>query len=1637
MFSLGRVDYHLFAQVRQDIVNIDKEARLHYEKKDFCKAFPLYSQLLSLDKTNAEYAFRFGVCLLHCDRRDVELPIKYIKQSQGKLKTADSIYFYFYLGLACHQAFRFGEAARAFTVFLQKRGISDEFRREAKLRLHMCENAIRLMKNLSEIAVLKKITADYGTFYKSYDLSKFEGSIGKKPDFLKTSYDRKMKDDGLVFFYPKSNDLYYSSYGKNGSTGKDIYRVQKLPNGKWGKPERLSDRINTPYDEDYPVLMDGGKTLYFCSKGHNSMGGYDIFKAVWDESSQSWSEPENLDFAINTPFDDILFVPHPTLKYAWFASNRMVAEGKLHVFLVKIDKTIREFDDYKPQLLAVDYIQVNSEEYVKTIEKIQRIASLEVNTKEEIPETKDTAKYVLWQRYNIPPNPVDTQLINRAFFYSADAEKKLNDFSRKRAFYNQLSVKKKNEAINLNQQGQNLYDKALKENDPEKRKSMLSEANELLKRSNEILSESEIARKMYVQFDQAYGFQQKKYDELLYLAGRVQQTALARNIDSSVVLLIHLINKVDTFKFQLIQLEHSFEGDSAYLIDQERNYELMLSELQQKEKQLQQTENKIISLEAQLKKTSDPDVKQNLENQKNQYLQEKNALNGEIQNLKQKIDLQQNNLAQQRQELAIRQKIKSEYDMASRSGQLASLVVDEKQKPSQTSSGQNPTYSAPLTDRSQQPTANNSQQVRIQNQNNPPQQSKIQEEEKKRKETVFRQRIEENLNHLASYEKQLQDSATYYDNLKNNLSKNYIQKKDEYESKLKESSPSLDDVWNMLAEIQAIYEAITYAEQKKTFYEQQRKQTTSLRNEFSKLSILDSSRISVLEKQKLAITDATPPLFRISTSTKQDSLRAILDQLREKIDPLTERKKYLTYREDSLSSILDKTRNKKKRLQIERELNLVRLNINEVNEEIQSLEKQKEKAQAPLLYYQKVQQSWNDLQKRFDQTAKKSSGQTPAYLSAKVGPVVPPWNTDELNQVRKELLVQENTRNNQLSDQKRSQNWSSWLGYASPGSIKNVRQFLDGDESKEKNVQAFLFRQAGDAIMLKVVELKNNPSGAGDRSKQEYVTALEKMAQNYYEMAKIQDPSSGGKKLENNNQIQISDLHPSLVAQYHMEKYHESLRRRDSLQNELARVRTPQEKTTIERKIEEQNNLARYHYYLAQDIYGIWNHVQLEWLHPSDQIHDGTTNDIVEARKLRSQAFQEKDFSKQQKLYEKANEKELNIIQKLSTMVSKDTIINKMQRLATDLEKEKKKTLQQIFDTYFSSSEKKDELLMLAQQTNRSDRQTNPPSQERNVNVRQTDVTNRNYREPSQTSTLKGIYYRVQIAASKREVNPREYFNEVDVVVNYHHGWYCYLKGIFYCYDDARKEMLRLRADRYKDAFLVAFTGNDRIPVYEARKFDTCAMQIAQGMGNTSFAQFPGSKTSAPVLTSNVDGLVFTVQVGVFATPRSSVELFGLNPLFYDRMENGYYRYFCGLFVDLNEANRLRDQLRATVVRDAFVVALYRGKKISVAEARQLIQKGVPLGTSYQYEKQVAVEPIEFRIQIGAYRNEVPVSVVNKMLEVSTNMGVDKIYQDDITCYTVGKFSTYDEARQYLNEKVKPVFPDAFIIKVQGGKKIK
>lgn len=129
--------------------------------------------------------------------------------------------------------------------------------------------------------------------------------------------------------------LYFSSNRRDSKGGFDIYKSTKDASGEWGKAENLGKLINSKNDEIAPSISADGKTLYFSSKGHFNMGGFDVFYVTL-KSDGNWSDPGNLGFPINTTSDNIGFQSIGDGKAGYISRIASDGFGKEDIYKVDI-----------------------------------------------------------------------------------------------------------------------------------------------------------------------------------------------------------------------------------------------------------------------------------------------------------------------------------------------------------------------------------------------------------------------------------------------------------------------------------------------------------------------------------------------------------------------------------------------------------------------------------------------------------------------------------------------------------------------------------------------------------------------------------------------------------------------------------------------------------------------------------------------------------------------------------------------------------------------------------------------------------------------------------------------------------------------------------------------------------------------------------------------------------------------------------------------------------------------------------------------------------------------------------------------------------------------------------------------------
>ena len=328
---------------------LKKKASEFFTQEAYVLAMPLYSQLVSLYPDDGTYNYKYGTCLIFAEA-DKSKALKYLRFAVTRPGVDPRAYYY--CGRALHLNYEFNEAIVNYEKFNSLASSKDKKELAVGRLIEMCRNGKTLLQIPNDVAVLGKQDIKRSDFFRSYDLKEIGGKIIVKPDEFKSKYDQKVSEYSIMHLPPNPTVLYYSSYGEGEEKGKDIFRVRKLEGGEWSQPENLGPPVNTPYDEDFPFMHSDGKTLYFSSKGHNSMGGYDVFRSTYNEATGTWSTPVNMDFAISSADDDILFISSQDNQIAYFASARYSLDSYIGVYKVLISRRPIELTVIKGKFIA-------------------------------------------------------------------------------------------------------------------------------------------------------------------------------------------------------------------------------------------------------------------------------------------------------------------------------------------------------------------------------------------------------------------------------------------------------------------------------------------------------------------------------------------------------------------------------------------------------------------------------------------------------------------------------------------------------------------------------------------------------------------------------------------------------------------------------------------------------------------------------------------------------------------------------------------------------------------------------------------------------------------------------------------------------------------------------------------------------------------------------------------------------------------------------------------------------------------------------------------------------------------------------------------------------------------------------------
>ena len=100
----------------------------------------------------------------------------------------------------------------------------------------------------------------------------------------------------------------------------DIWRAKISSDGDCDEAENLGKQINTKADDCTPFYDNVENVLYFSSNGRIGLGGFDIYKAAAE--GKKFLDAENVGYPINSCVDDRYYTLTPNHRGGFFVSNR-------------------------------------------------------------------------------------------------------------------------------------------------------------------------------------------------------------------------------------------------------------------------------------------------------------------------------------------------------------------------------------------------------------------------------------------------------------------------------------------------------------------------------------------------------------------------------------------------------------------------------------------------------------------------------------------------------------------------------------------------------------------------------------------------------------------------------------------------------------------------------------------------------------------------------------------------------------------------------------------------------------------------------------------------------------------------------------------------------------------------------------------------------------------------------------------------------------------------------------------------------------------------------------------------------------------------------------------------------------------
>ena len=306
------------------------QAKILYNEGRYEEAKPVMEKLVKQSPNNSSYNQWYGVCCY--ETKDFENAEKYLIVA-NKRKVPES---YRYLAMLYTDLYRFNEAAGMWEDFIALQKKQKEDTSESEKKLEQARNLNRMQEKTEDVQVIDSIVISKDAFLEAYKLSEESGRLLSYNEFFNVA----SPVSSTVYTNQKGSVIYYARPSENDVYA--IYSQSKLLDA-WGDEKLILP--NQMKDNNYPFVLSDGVTMYFASKGYETIGGYDIFVTRYNTNTNTYLVPEQMGMPFNSSANDYMMVIDETKGLGWFVSDRYQPEGSVCVYLFIPDPSRKRIEN--------------------------------------------------------------------------------------------------------------------------------------------------------------------------------------------------------------------------------------------------------------------------------------------------------------------------------------------------------------------------------------------------------------------------------------------------------------------------------------------------------------------------------------------------------------------------------------------------------------------------------------------------------------------------------------------------------------------------------------------------------------------------------------------------------------------------------------------------------------------------------------------------------------------------------------------------------------------------------------------------------------------------------------------------------------------------------------------------------------------------------------------------------------------------------------------------------------------------------------------------------------------------------------------------------------------------------------------